>query len=869
MTVGPTAPATLPPPGLCGLDPAWSRLVSARDSHGRLRTWHVLDTAPADPVGTLLCVHGNPTWSYLWRSVAARLGDRWRVVAVDHLGMGYSERTGEQHRLADRVAELGAVTRALDVSGPVVTVGHDWGGSISLGWALDHPGDLTGVVLTNTAVAQPDDARLPALIAAARTPGVLRTSTVRTAAFVQGTLRLAHPSLPVEVRRAYAAPYRRAADRQAVGDFVDDIPLAPADPSFATLTSIQKRLSELAQVPALLLWGPRDPVFSDRYLRDVQRRLPQAKLHRFPNAGHLVVDDAPVAEAIEQFVDTLARQPAADGASTDTTPGAVDAPPREAPLRRPLWSALDARADDESPAVVELSAGGRTVSWRQLAQRVHDLASGLVQHGVEPGDRVALLVTPGADLTAVLYACWQMGAVVVVADAGLGLKGLREALQGADVQHVVGVERGLLAARLMGLPGQLVAAGPVSGRVSALTRPTTTLAQVALDGRALPTPRPPSAEAEAAVLFTSGATGPAKGVVYRHRQLEAQRDAVATLFGITGQDRLVAAFAPFALYGPALGIASAVPDMDVTAPATLTATALAEAVEAIDATVVFGSPAALRNVVDTADQLDSGARDALTQVRALLSAGAPVPRDTLRAAARLLGDCEAHTPYGMTEVLPVADITLGQLDAVGTGSGVCVGTPLKGVDVAVSPLSSSGAADGGLTMRAEVTGEIVVRADHVKDHYDQLWSTQTASARDAGWHRTGDVGHLDAQGRLWVEGRLAHVVVTADGVVTPVGVEQRVEQVDAVTLAAVVGVGPVGTQQVVVVVETSPRSRRPGLAPLALADQVRAAVGGVDVAAVLVTPRLPVDVRHNSKIDRAQVARWAEQLLAGRKAPRR
>ena len=869
MKAGPTAPATLPPPELAGLDSGWSRLVTARDPHGRPRTWHVLDTAPADPLGTLLCVHGNPTWSYLWRSVAAQLGDRWRVLAVDHLGMGYSERTGELHRLADRVAELAAVTRALDVSGPVVTVGHDWGGSISLGWALEHPDDLAGIVLTNTAVAQPDDARLPALIAAARTPGVLRTSTVRTAAFVQGTLRLARPSLSVEVRRAYAAPYLRAANRQAVGDFVDDIPLAPGDPSFATLHSIQRRLPELADVPTLLLWGPHDPVFSDRYLRDLQQRLPHADLHRFATAGHLVVDDAPVAEAIEQFVDALGRQPVADGPATDAATGVVDAPPREAPLRRPLWSALDARADDESPAVVELSAGDRTVSWRQLAARVRDLAAGLAAQGVEPGYRVALLVPPGADLTAVLYACWRLGAVVVVADAGLGLAGLREALSGAHVQYVVAVERGLVAARLMRLPGPLIAAGPVSRPVATLTRPTTTLAQLARDGRAQPTPRPPAADAEAAVLFTSGATGPAKGVVYRHRQLEAQRDAVASMFGITSKDRLVAAFAPFALYGPALGIASAVPEMDVTAPGSLTAAALARAVAQIDATMVFASPAALRNVVDTADQLDSGARDALTQVRALLSAGAPVPPGTLRAAARLLGDCEAHTPYGMTEALPVADITLAQIDEVGTGPGVCVGTPLRGVDVAVSPLSASGVADGGLTMRAEVAGEIVVRADHVKDHYDQLWSTQAASARDAGWHRTGDVGHLDAQGRLWVEGRLAHLVVTAAGVVTPVGVEQRVERLEDVALAAVVGVGPVGTQQVVVVVETSPRSRRPGLAPLVLADQVRAAVGGVDVAAVLVTPGLPVDVRHNSKIDRTKVARWADRILTGRKVRRR
>ncbi|MFZ0324684.1 MAG: alpha/beta fold hydrolase [Actinomycetes bacterium] len=867
---GPTAPASLPPRGLPGLDPSWSRLVQANDREGRRRTWHVLDTAPLNPVGTLLCVHGNPTWSYLWRSVAATLGARWRVVAVDHLGMGYSERTGDFHRLADRVAELSAVTGALALDGPVVTVGHDWGGSISLGWALDHPDQLVGIVLTNTAVAQPDGAPLPTLIAAARTPGVLRTSTVRTPAFVRGTLRLAHPPLDADVRRAFAAPYAGPARRQAVGDFVDDIPLTPNDPSFEALASIQERLPELASVPTLLLWGPRDPVFSDRYLRDLEHRMPHAHVHRFPSAGHLVVEDAAVADAVAQFVDGLSPDAEARaahdgraGANAFDPEGPVEAPPREAPVRRPLWSELDRRSDDQAPAVVEGGDAARVVSWHQLSARVADLGAGLAARGVEPGDRVALLVPPGADLTAVLYACWRIGAVVVVADAGLGLTGLRRALTGAKVRHVVAVERGLVAARAMRLPGQYLSVGPVTPAGRALTRPVAHLTEVAKEGRGLTLPEPPAAEAQAAVLFTSGATGPAKGVVYRHRQLEAQRDAVTAMFSITSSDRLVAAFAPFALYGPALGITTAVPDMDVTAPGTLTAGALAESVSAVDASIVFASPAALRNVVDTAESLTDSQRKSLSSVRALLSAGAPVPPATLRAASQLLGGCEAHTPYGMTEALPVADITLAELDSVGAGLGVCVGHPLRGVDVTISALSATGTADGGLTMKADVTGEIVVRAAHVKDHYDQLWSTQESSEQRPGWHRTGDVGHLDADGRLWVEGRLAHIVVTAEGVVTPVGVEQQIEQLDEVGLAAVVGVGPVGCQQVVVVVEPTHGTSSGVLASSSLTDLVRERADAVDIAAVLVARKLPVDIRHNSKIDRTRVARWATRVLAG------
>ncbi len=136
------ATAQLPPAGLPGLDPAWSRLVSARDGDGVTRTWHVLDShasAPDAPVElTLLCVHGNPTWSYLWRRLVAAAPAGVRVVAVDQLDMGYSERTGTVRRLAQRIEDLGCIAAELGVTGPVVTVAHDWGGPISLGWALRH-----------------------------------------------------------------------------------------------------------------------------------------------------------------------------------------------------------------------------------------------------------------------------------------------------------------------------------------------------------------------------------------------------------------------------------------------------------------------------------------------------------------------------------------------------------------------------------------------------------------------------------------------------------------------------------------------------------------------------------------------------------
>ena len=172
----------------------------------------------------------------------------------------------------------------------------------------------------------------------------------------------------------------------------------------------------------------------------------------------------------------------------------------------------------------------------------------------------------------------------------------------------------------------------------------------------------------------------------------------------------------------------------------------------------------------------------------------------LRRLQDVLPRAELHTPYGMTEALPLTDISLPELEEAGSGNGVCVGRPLPGVQIRISPLDSLGRAVGPLTDRVEITGEICVSAAQVKDRYDRLWATERASSRDPGWHRSGDVGHLDSAGRLWVEGRLVHVITTTDGPLTPVGVEQRIEAKSPATSAAVVGVGPPGTQQVVAVV---------------------------------------------------------------------
>ncbi|MET0724826.1 MAG: alpha/beta fold hydrolase [Leifsonia sp.] len=889
-------PASLPPADLPGLDPRTSRLVdvperaiapgtagadAAPASHTSHR-WHVLDNAArlaelgVEPVGTILCVHGNPTWSYLWRrlvdaatrSAETRPAGAWRVVAVDQLEMGFSERTGRTRPLARRVQDLSDLTAALGITGPVVTFGHDWGGVISLGWAVDHPEQLAGVLLLNTAVHQPENAPIPAPLRLALRPAVLRPGTVTTTAFLDTTLALAHPALPADVRQAYRAPYRSAVRREGIGAFVADIPVDESHESAAELARISSAVARL-QVPALLQWGPRDPVFSDRYLDDLLERMPHADVHRYEGAGHLVAEDVDYAGAALDWLgdsigrDTAAR-PATDPAETGDTP--------------PMWHHLESLADSSETALVDMVAGRdrqpRRVSWELLSRRVHQLARGLVAVGVEPGHRVSLLVPPSADLTAVVYACLRIGAIVVVADAGLGVRGLSRAVRGARPDHVISEVPGLIVARAFGWPGQRISVATLPSASARALGVVHSLAEVIQAGerRAAVLPAEPRPSDTAAVLFTSGSTGPAKGVVYTHGQLTALRDALAGQYGIGIGTGLVAGFAPFALLGPALGARSVTPDMDVTAPRTLSARAVADAAAEVDATVVFLSPAAIANVVATADDLSADQRGALARVRTFLSAGAPVSETLLAAASALMPGASAHTPYGMTEGLLMTDISLEAIRAAAAADaagGVCVGRPTATTRVRISPLSANGVVGDALTETPGVTGEIVVSAPHLKSHYDRLWATNRRadvhSRPDDRWHHTGDVGHLDADGRLWVEGRLQHLILTADGAVTPVGIEQRVERVDGVRRAAAVGVGPSGTQQLVIVVERDGRRRGAGLAEPTLARTVRdaAEAAGHPVAAVLVAPTLPTDIRHNSKIDRSALSRWADGILSG------
>ena len=470
-----------------GVNPRYSHLlevpttapIEQRAQQAGARRWHYLDNLPVlveqglEPIGTILCVHGNPTWSYLWRTVLdAGVNERapWRVVAVDQIDMGYSERThldleGERRSLTDRIADLGDFTKALgldETDKPVVTLAHDWGGLVSFGWALEHREILSGVMLTNTAVYHDGIENIPAALRLAL--GVHEWGTHDSTAFIDVTLgwaqnegrlpapgsagagaldgalpqpvgkqpkRLYPSPLNEAIYRTYRAPYTHSAWREGVRNFVGDIPTGTDIPSYAPMQRIAEQIRDL-DVPAFFQWGTKDPVFQRRYLFDLMERMPQAKVHRYEKASHLVIEDYDIASpmiswlaqtfgALEDGVQVPARNAeaehraararrhglvAGEGAAADgTVPAAF----------RPMLAALTERADDISTAVVDMDPKGDgtsvsvTLTWAELNQQVNAAATRLHALGVRPGDRVNLMVPPGARLTTLIYACMKLG----------------------------------------------------------------------------------------------------------------------------------------------------------------------------------------------------------------------------------------------------------------------------------------------------------------------------------------------------------------------------------------------------------------------------------------------------------------------------
>jgi len=264
---------------------------------------HYVDLGPRDAAPVLL-VHGNPSWGFLWRDLAAELVRRGRrVIIPDHLGMGLSDRPDRFLRLADRIRHLRSLCDALRLEAVDLGV-HDWGGAIGLGLAGEQPARFRRLLVTNTAAFP--SRRIPLRIALCRAPLIGRALVERLDGFAwPATWMASVRGLPPAVRAGFLAPYGTAARRRAVADFVADIPLAETHASRDALQGVADRLPALASHPILLLWGARDFCFTTHF-HDVFRRIwPAARSMVLADCGHYVLEDAG-AEGVRAAADFLA-----------------------------------------------------------------------------------------------------------------------------------------------------------------------------------------------------------------------------------------------------------------------------------------------------------------------------------------------------------------------------------------------------------------------------------------------------------------------------------------------------------------------------------------------------------------------------------
>jgi cis-3-alkyl-4-acyloxetan-2-one decarboxylase len=267
---------------------------------------HYLDEGPADAERTLLFVHGNPTWSFHWRRLVARFRGDYRCVAMDHLGCGLSDLQPRPLRLADHIANVRQLVKALDLR-RVTLVAQDWGGAIGLGALLADRARFERIVLFNTGAFRPWF--IPWRIRACRAPVVGQLALQGGNAFSRAALTMTlarRRRLEPQVASGYLAPYDNWTRRAAVYQFVKDIPLSASHPTWQTLGAIEDQLPALADMPSLLVWGERDWCFTTECLDRFAAAWPRAEVGRLPDVGHWVLEDAP--EDAERFVaDFLGR----------------------------------------------------------------------------------------------------------------------------------------------------------------------------------------------------------------------------------------------------------------------------------------------------------------------------------------------------------------------------------------------------------------------------------------------------------------------------------------------------------------------------------------------------------------------------------
>ncbi|OWK42295.1 fatty acid CoA ligase family protein [Fimbriiglobus ruber] len=515
-----------------------------------------------------------------------------------------------------------------------------------------------------------------------------------------------------------------------------------------------------------------------------------------------------------------------------------------------------------------------TLTFAQLHADSDAVAHGLTCAGVGRGTRVALMVPPSLDFFSLTFALFKVAAVPVLIDPGMGVKNLGTCLGEAAPEAFIGVPKAHLARRVLGWGKKTIRTTINVGRGRFFCHHG--IADLRASGRTLgafPVPEV-GADDTAAILFTSGSTGVAKGVVYTHGIFAAQVEMLRTTYGIEPGEIDLCTFPLFALFGPALGMTCVIPDMDATRPARIDPAKAVAQIRQFGVTNLFGSPAVIRRLGEWGRTAGESGR--LTTVRRAISAGAPVPAGVIEAFTRMLPEAaQVFTPYGATESLPVANIgsreILGETRALTEqGRGVCVGRPVAGMRVEVVAISDGPIPewDDSLCLPPGEIGEFVVRGPVVtKQYFHRPLAMKRAKIHDPKTgeilHRMGDVGYKDTCGRLWFCGRKSHRVVTPRGTLFTDQVEPVFNTLSWIFRTALVGVTRDGVTYPVVCVELLKSRPRMCEAPLdlLLLRQARRFAHTASIEWFLVHPGFPVDVRHNSKIFREELADWADKKI--------
>ncbi len=518
---------------------------------------------------------------------------------------------------------------------------------------------------------------------------------------------------------------------------------------------------------------------------------------------------------------------------------------------------------------------GHTLYEQLTFLQLHELSDayawGLAGQGAKPGCRVLLMVRPGLDFIALTFALFKTGASPVLIDPGMGWGRFTQCVEEVAPDMFLGVPRAHLLRWLFPRRFAAVRRFITLGRRRLPGTPR--LPDLCVPGRGPFPIQQTEAEDEAAVLFTTGSTGPAKGVVYTHGVFQAQLEIIRKHYGASPDQIDLPCFPLFALFSIGLGMTVVIPDMDPTRPAAVDPERIIGPILDHGVSFSFGSPTLWRRVSRYC--ADRGIR--LPCLKTVLMAGAPVPEELHRTMLRdVLGSGgEVHTPYGATEALPIASFTGSEMlaETAGTaraGGGICVGRPLPGFAVRVIRILDTAVPewDDSLVLPQGEVGEFVVRGPTVTRRYlNRPEATRLAKIHDGAdiWHRMGDVGRIDGSGRLWYFGRKTHRVETARGTLFTIPVETLINRHPKVYRSALVGVtrDERGPRIPVVVVEpsqgafpvgkTARREFEAELRALARESPVTA-----DIGEFCFLRSFPVDIRHNAKIRREEIAHWVQ-----------